>query len=368
MSTNYPGGIDSYTVKQDGIDTVAAEHINNLQDAVVAVQTELGTNPKGGFSNVGTALAAKLSTTGGHLTGNITCSPGVAIDGVDISTHDHSGGAAGSQILELLNARENSYNLLDNLARRQSDWVHNSVNSSSVNSQGLPDYITAGTGLAVNINGGGGWPLIEMDIAGFYQRIESTILVDQLTPSATNYIYAEKSQQGLTPNLGHVTLQPVYAYTPPGAPSVDQHWYNIAQGGMKRWNGSFWEDVMRIFIAEIDTGETEVDEFEIYALKGRFESDWFAVSANTQYDMDHMLGMPPLEVTLFGATDAAGSQCHKVGYYNDGTYGYGGMVWDIGNLSLLINDDTSGFDYPIRYGASAASASGYYKFYANRGW
>jgi hypothetical protein len=43
MSTNFPGtGIDSYTTKVDNSDSVLAAHVNNLQDAVVALETKVG--------------------------------------------------------------------------------------------------------------------------------------------------------------------------------------------------------------------------------------------------------------------------------------------------------------------------------------
>jgi hypothetical protein len=42
MSTSYPGALDSYTVKVNNVDTVQAGHVNNLQDAVVALETTLG--------------------------------------------------------------------------------------------------------------------------------------------------------------------------------------------------------------------------------------------------------------------------------------------------------------------------------------
>jgi hypothetical protein len=42
MTTNYPAALDSYSVKVDGVDTVLAAHVNNLQDAVVATETTLG--------------------------------------------------------------------------------------------------------------------------------------------------------------------------------------------------------------------------------------------------------------------------------------------------------------------------------------
>lgn len=45
MATAYPAALDSYTTKIDGVDTVQAAHINNMQDAIVAIETELGINP-----------------------------------------------------------------------------------------------------------------------------------------------------------------------------------------------------------------------------------------------------------------------------------------------------------------------------------
>ena len=34
-------------LKTDGVDTIMASHINLLQDSVYAIETELGTNPRG---------------------------------------------------------------------------------------------------------------------------------------------------------------------------------------------------------------------------------------------------------------------------------------------------------------------------------
>lgn len=48
MPTNFPGALDSYTNKVDGVDTVQAAHVNNLQDAVVAIETLLGAGGSNG--------------------------------------------------------------------------------------------------------------------------------------------------------------------------------------------------------------------------------------------------------------------------------------------------------------------------------
>ena len=52
MSTDYPGALDSYSTKIDGVDDVLAEHINDPQDAIEAIEAELGTDPAGTFATV----------------------------------------------------------------------------------------------------------------------------------------------------------------------------------------------------------------------------------------------------------------------------------------------------------------------------
>jgi len=43
MSTNFPGSLDSYTSKVDNIDVVLSMHVNNLQNAVEALEAKMGT-------------------------------------------------------------------------------------------------------------------------------------------------------------------------------------------------------------------------------------------------------------------------------------------------------------------------------------
>lgn len=47
MTTVYPGSVDTFTTKTDGVDYNLASHINDLQDSVVAVENELGADPAG---------------------------------------------------------------------------------------------------------------------------------------------------------------------------------------------------------------------------------------------------------------------------------------------------------------------------------
>lgn len=42
MATNFPTSLDSYTTKTDNVDDVMASHINNVQDAIEALQAKVG--------------------------------------------------------------------------------------------------------------------------------------------------------------------------------------------------------------------------------------------------------------------------------------------------------------------------------------
>lgn len=70
MATNFPTSLDSFTTKQNNIDTIAAGHVNNLQDAVVAVETALGVPTYRGSELTTWTPAISFATppTGGSIT------------------------------------------------------------------------------------------------------------------------------------------------------------------------------------------------------------------------------------------------------------------------------------------------------------
>lgn len=75
MSTNYPTGLDSYTTRNPG-DTIASATIDNLQDAVAALQAKAGIN--------GSAVTSSLdykTTTNVYLTGSGVPSGGTGANG-----------------------------------------------------------------------------------------------------------------------------------------------------------------------------------------------------------------------------------------------------------------------------------------------
>lgn len=52
MTTSFPGALDSFSTKVDSVDYVLASHVNNIQDSIVAIQTEILTPVNGGRPNL----------------------------------------------------------------------------------------------------------------------------------------------------------------------------------------------------------------------------------------------------------------------------------------------------------------------------
>lgn len=72
MSTNYPNSVDSYTVHQDGaVEDITAADVNNLQDAVVAIENQIGTSS-----------SPKLASTGANTFTGIQTAPAFAVSGL----------------------------------------------------------------------------------------------------------------------------------------------------------------------------------------------------------------------------------------------------------------------------------------------
>jgi len=63
MATTFPTTVDSYTTKVNNVDTIAAAHVNDLQDATVAVETILGASSTRAIAWTPT-VAFSVSSTG----------------------------------------------------------------------------------------------------------------------------------------------------------------------------------------------------------------------------------------------------------------------------------------------------------------
>ncbi|MCD6124988.1 hypothetical protein J7J62_07460 [bacterium] len=64
MASNYPNDYDSFTTWQDFVDTITASIVNNIQDAIVAIEQTLGKNPQGDYPTVKDRLDSLGNGTG----------------------------------------------------------------------------------------------------------------------------------------------------------------------------------------------------------------------------------------------------------------------------------------------------------------
>ena len=64
MAASYPGSIKTFTTKTNKVDLVDADHINDLQNEVVAEQTELGSDVAGSCTDLKTRLAVIIENDG----------------------------------------------------------------------------------------------------------------------------------------------------------------------------------------------------------------------------------------------------------------------------------------------------------------
>lgn len=78
MATNFPTSLDTWTAKVDGTDYPQASHVNNLQDAVNALETKVGINS----SAVTTTLDYKVAQLeSGRALQSTTISAGTGLSG-----------------------------------------------------------------------------------------------------------------------------------------------------------------------------------------------------------------------------------------------------------------------------------------------
>lgn len=100
MSSDYPGGLDSFTTHHDNNDEVIlAADVNKIQDAIAAVQAELGLTPKGSSADVAARLAdlltaATAASTFAKLVGPNTASGAWDFSGATVTGVTATGGAS----------------------------------------------------------------------------------------------------------------------------------------------------------------------------------------------------------------------------------------------------------------------------------
>lgn len=143
-----------------------------------------------------------------------------------------------------------------------------------------------------------------------------------------------------------------------------KHWFDLNAFQMKVWSGTAWQPKKRVFVGEAVTGADSATSVTTYALRGRYDSGWFALSASTTHVKIHNLGFdtPALKSIKTRKIDGTGS-VFESHYYTYGGYGYGALCEGFEDRKTFkVVTDT----YP--YPGVNPLASGQGRVILERGW
>lgn len=150
------------------------------------------------------------------------------------------------------------------------------------------------------------------------------------TASQTNYVYADRNTGTGAITFGVSLLAPVMSRNAPSAPATDQHWYDSLEAVMKRWTGSAWATVQRVFIGEAVAGGSTISSVVTYATGRKYESAEFGLAVATAYTVTHNIGFTPNNVRTVLVCKTAelgysiGDEVEVHGNYNSGGGGNAG--------------------------------------------
>jgi len=123
--------------------------------------------------------------------------------------------------------------------------------------------------------------------------------------------------------------------------------------------------VNKLYVGETVTGVSSVTSVVSYAFKGRYESEWFAVVASTQYPKSHNLGVIPQQVQPLVADSITGQNPRLVAPYYNGAAAFGAnQIGAITRLSISYATLTN-IAFSV---AGSTQTTGFYKYSVNRGW
>lgn len=134
----------------------------------------------------------------------------------------------------------------------------------ATNSSGNPSYLTA-NGLTIAIDGSTK-PIILSFANGFSTTEGTADILDTITSkistawtipaSGTYYLYIDRDMSTNLLSYGYTTTADTYGKVAPSSPVLDQCYFNTNEMKMYRYNGSAWEQKLRIFIASVTTSTT----------------------------------------------------------------------------------------------------------------
>lgn len=156
-----------------------------------------------------------------------------------------------------------------------------------------------------------------------------------------------------------------WIYQHGGTPSTvnGQHTVNRAEGKVYVGNGSTASQVYRVAIGECPhTSGAWSGTIVWYALRGLYDSGWFAVSAVSSYAKAWNLGALPLHYEMFFSADASGTyQIHPIDRTPAGAAIGFTMTANSRNSTTLTTSNSVAFNT-----SDSAVTSGYYRLIARK--
>jgi len=184
------------------------------------------------------------------------------------------------------------------------------------------------------------------------------------------------SSTGMVGYIDSFRWTPYIRYT--GTPTVQASawtldtlcWFNLNTFKMYTGNPTDgWTQCWRIFVGEAVTGAATVSSTVIYALRGRYDSGWFAVAAGN-YSKSHNIGLPMhhgLDAVFYYSPDSAGVDSALAHDVFSSTYNYGHyMIQNI--ASLTRNTIYFGFATYTQFFRATGETAGYYRIIIRRVW
>jgi hypothetical protein len=248
------------------------------------------------------------------------------------------------------------------------------VLTGSVDSNGQANFLGIGSGLSVNL-AATTTPVVVAFAEGFDAAGEvdyvGRITADVssawggLAASATNFLYIDRNTSTGALTYGATTLAPAYQYGGNPSTGTGQHTFRIDQMTMYVGNGSTSSVVQRVFVGEAVTNASSVTSVTAYALRGRYDSGRFAISASSTYAKAHNIGTTP-RIFLKGATSAGGALADfRAALGFDGTNNYGCGVYGLDHLSVTV----AASSYPhVVTGINTVAVAVEANLTAERGW
>jgi hypothetical protein len=199
--------------------------------------------------------------------------------------------------------------------------------AGAVNAAGAANFLSVGTGLAVNL-AATSVPVVVAFAAGFgasgevdyVGRITADTSIGSLTANKTLYLYVDRNTTTGALTYGFTELLPTYGYGITKSTTNLQHTYRIDEGVMYVGNGSTATAVQRVFLGECVTGASTVTSVVTYALQGNYDSGWTATlpTTNVKTTLNHYLGIQPgKRIIIIECTTA--EKGYTIGQQMDGT-------------------------------------------------